>query len=292
MDNKSITYSIIIPHKDKNVTLLTRCLCSIPDDARIQIIVIDDNSQLEKEVFNSLPQFHKAQMDLVFCLQNKGAGNARNLGLEKAEGEWLLFVDADDYFTPNAFNYLFEWAVSNCDIVFFDIDLSENRKGHPYTNYVNDYTGDEKTTIDLKYKTWTPWARMFRTSFILKNNIRFESRIVGNDCFFVLNACHLAQDLKVFKHKLYAYTYNENGLTHAHNTNLNFDLEHMKLFIWRSKFYKKNKLNWLNVGAGIYSHLGKIYRKYGPINELKALWCAIHNKADFVNPLIWKITKK
>lgn len=92
-----INYSIIIPHKNIPV-LLQRCLSSIPRRNDIQVIVVDDNSDLQMVDFSSFPGLEDPFVEVVFTKEGKGAGYARNIGLDKVKGKWLLFIDADDYF--------------------------------------------------------------------------------------------------------------------------------------------------------------------------------------------------
>ena len=88
-------FTIIIPHKDIP-ELLDRCLRSIPHREDIQIIVVDDGSydvDAVKIVEKSFPW-----VLFIYEKNSCGPGVARNRGLEKANGEWIVFADADDYF--------------------------------------------------------------------------------------------------------------------------------------------------------------------------------------------------
>ena len=118
--NTQYTLSLIIPHY-QSFTFLRTCLNSIPNADFIQIIVIDDKSPDWKKFENGLKQdypyvfFHSVP-------KNGGAGAARNLGLQFATGKWLMFADADDYFTSNAFDIIKESFDSKADIVYLEAD--------------------------------------------------------------------------------------------------------------------------------------------------------------------------
>ena len=84
MDN--FKYSIIIPHKN-NPDLLTRCLASIPQRDDLQIVVVDDNSDPSIVDFDNFPIKNDEKNIVVFDKSGKGAGRARNIGVEKASGE-------------------------------------------------------------------------------------------------------------------------------------------------------------------------------------------------------------
>ena len=90
-------YSIIIPHKN-TPELLNRLLNTIPEDDCIQVVVVDDNSNPSLKPLS----FRKnVEVILLDANQSKGAGKARNVGIERAVGKWLLFADSDDFFVEN-----------------------------------------------------------------------------------------------------------------------------------------------------------------------------------------------
>lgn len=106
--NTSYHYSIIIPHKN-TPRLLERCLCSIPTWDEIQIIIIDDNSNSESVDFSHFPGNGRKNTEILFTKEGKGAGYARNIGLSHARGKWIIFADADDFFTADCFTILNEY---------------------------------------------------------------------------------------------------------------------------------------------------------------------------------------
>ena len=77
----SKSFSIIIPHRNCP-SLLQRCLDSIPVREDVQVIVVDDNSDLTIVDFNRFPGFDREDVTIVYTKEGKGAGHARNIGLE------------------------------------------------------------------------------------------------------------------------------------------------------------------------------------------------------------------
>ena len=111
-------YSIVIPHKN-TASLLERLLDSIPWVLSPQVIVVDNNSSDEE-----LQQVEmlRQRFDFLLCHSTGcGAGDARNVGLQQATGQWVLFADSDDYFMPEASNLISAHADDSADIVFFDV---------------------------------------------------------------------------------------------------------------------------------------------------------------------------
>src|SRR5574344_311021 len=94
-----INYTIIIPHKN-TTDLLRKCIDSIPKRNDVQVIIVDDNSDADKVDFEHFPGLNEERTEVYFTKEGKGAGYARNIGLQYAIGKWVVFVDADDYFLP------------------------------------------------------------------------------------------------------------------------------------------------------------------------------------------------
>ena len=113
--NKEINYSFIIPHHN-TPELLKRLVDSIPPRHDVELIIVDDNSDVDKK-----PNISRNDIKLYFIDKDhtKGAGRARNVGLEHAIGKWLIFADADDFFVKNAFCIVREYAYSDADVVYF-----------------------------------------------------------------------------------------------------------------------------------------------------------------------------
>ena len=99
-----IRYSVIIPVYNAEKTI-ERCLKSLTDQNRqdVEIIVVNDGS-----LDNSLEIIEKiASTDLrvkVHSQKNRGVSSARNYGIEKASGEWLTFLDSDDFYVTSPFH--------------------------------------------------------------------------------------------------------------------------------------------------------------------------------------------
>ena len=84
-----IKYSIIIPHK--NIPqLLQRCLDSIPFRGDVQVIVVDDNSDSSIVNFENFPGIKRPNIEVYLTKEGRGAGYARNVGLQHVKGKWIL----------------------------------------------------------------------------------------------------------------------------------------------------------------------------------------------------------
>lgn len=205
--------SVIIPHynsKDRLVILLN----SIPNKEWIEIIVVDDNSQ--EDVFSLEKKFKH----VLFFKSNKkvkGAGSARNFGLEKATGDFFLFADADDYFLEGGFDLIQKHLKLNKDIIYFK-PTSENLKNkatgkrHEFYSCLIDLYIKNERKEDL-FKFDVPWSKLISKKIIRENNVKFDEVIASNDINFSLKVVFYSSDVLCVADKIYCVTESSNSLT-------------------------------------------------------------------------------
>lgn len=217
--NSLIKFSIIIPHK--NIPdLLERCLNSIPDVDDIQVIVVDDNSEPEKGIKCDFAGMLRSNTKFIFNKQSCGAGHARNTGLRQAEGRWLLFADADDFYNDGFYEIICNCYDSGADVVYFSATSVHSQTLLPSTRHLGlekairtyniEYTGSVKK---IKYENWEPWSKMFSRSYIQELGIYFDEIMIGNDIGFVLKAGHFSSKIDVFNFPLYCVTFRDDSLS-------------------------------------------------------------------------------
>ena len=182
-----INFSFIIPHK--NIPdLLQKALDSIPRRNDVEIIVVDDNSDPETTDFSHFPGINDPSVQVVFTKEGKGAGYARNIGLEKASGKWILFCDADDFYTDKISFFLDEYNDSDADIVLWktcsiDFDTGNpSHRGETLNEFVDEgiATGNFSNTLLIS----CPVKGMYSSAFLVRHNIRFNESHWGNDVVF------------------------------------------------------------------------------------------------------------
>ena len=217
-----IMLSIIIPHYN-TPDLLNRLLFSIPDIPQIEVIVIDDNSTLGIDIYNKCKEINKNRNVSFYQndIKKPGAGNARNVGLKYANGEWVTFADADDYYVEGFWDIISAHLNDNCDVVFFSstsikLDTNEESDRHVhYANLVKKFCDDptHENEIKLRCTFWSPCSKIIRRKFIEKNRIKFDGTKHSNDMMFStkvgLNAGVIEADKKV----IYCITESNNSLT-------------------------------------------------------------------------------
>ncbi|WP_108821335.1 glycosyltransferase family 2 protein [Dysgonomonas sp. Marseille-P4361] len=218
-----VTFSIIIPHKN-STKLLDRLLSSIPDVDDIEVIVIDNNStKEEKEKLRSIET--RGNVILLEDDSGLGAGKARNVGLERAKGEWIIFADADDYFSSDMYSLINKYKDTKYDIIYFDTYSIYNESGNEayrhqrYSNLVHDFInkGEEDA---LRYYYTPPWGKMIRRKIVSDNKLVFDEVITSNDIYFSLTSAFRAGSIAACSNVLYIITVTAGSLTNT------FSLKH------------------------------------------------------------------
>jgi len=187
-------YSIIVPYRDK-YDLFVKAVSSIPDRKDIQIIIVDNAPEpLPRE---KIPGKQQAKVVYASSSPTKGAGCARNEGLKHVAGRYMLFLDADDYFTPEAFDSFDKYLNSDYDIVFFkptSLKLSDGTisdRHVKYSSYIDDFIHNN---LDSRLRYWwvAPWSKLFRSDFVKQGAFQFDEIKVSNDSWFSLMTGHYA----------------------------------------------------------------------------------------------------
>ena len=222
-----INYSIIIPHK--NIPeLLRRCLNSIPRRKDIQIVIVDDNSDSDKVNFDKFPGLGDLFTEVVFTKEGKGAGYARNVGLTRATGKWVLFADADDYFTDGLLQCLDRYCKSEYDLIYFGINginadtKRENSRGRKYGKLMYNAIYNKKYDL-YKYKAYVPWGKIIKRSLISENNIKYDETIVANDMMFSKKTAYYAKEIFFDEQKIYTLESRKGSLTGLQSSEAKFD---------------------------------------------------------------------
>jgi len=248
--SKKINYSVIIPHK--NIPkLLQRCLSSIPSREDIQIIVVDDNSDPDIVDFGQFPGLYDPFVEVIFTKEGKGAGYARNVGITKAVGKWLLFADADDFYSHCINDILDEYVNSEADIIYFknnnfilDTHTVTYRHGSIRYNAYIDYWRHtpEKAERLLRYKHLVPWAKIIKKYFIEKKNILFDEVSIANDITFSNLAGLYAEYIYADSRVLYNYTIRNDSIQHG-QLSIEKKLDLVFVFGKRYRFLQKHGIS-------------------------------------------------
>jgi len=173
----------------------------------IEIIAVNDGSSDNSLVI--LGEYAARDFRVrVISQENGGAGKARNTGLDAAQGEFLSFLDADDFFEPDMLENAYNAAVvHNADFSAYQCDFYEEEKNcfsyqswtlrmehlPPYAPFSYRQL---TTNVFCVFVGWA-WDKLFRREFVKKYNLRFQEQRTSNDLLFVFSAIVLAKRIVV-----------------------------------------------------------------------------------------------
>lgn len=206
-----IYYTIIIPHKNIP-NLLARCIDSIPDRKDIQIIVVDDNSDIEKQNFSDYTWIQRNNIEIFYTKEGKGAGYARNYALKYAKGKWIIFADADDFFSPKFNDILNQFINQNFDVIYFKTSSVDSETLLPsnrdilFNTLIDEYLFHKIDSHKLGFGYVSPWGKIYSHELITKKHIRFEEVLTANDLLFTVLITLFQSKIKVTNDILYTIT--------------------------------------------------------------------------------------
>ena len=208
--------SIIIPVYNVGI-YLKECLDSIllqqHDDVEI-ILVNDGSTDNSGEICEEYAREY-AEIS-VFHQENGGVSNARNLGLEKARGEWVSFVDPDDFVGPDYCSFFRSVKGKNYDLVFFSLSIFSKKGGLAEKKMEDKFYADSlsmqegiitlmRNPDNCEYFGFTV-NKFFRQDLIKKNHIRFvENLTYREDELFTLDYCRYISHFFTSSKVLYHY---------------------------------------------------------------------------------------
>lgn len=181
--NASPLVSIIIPIYNRENTL-NRCVNSVlsQDFPNFECILVDDGSTDSSPMICDDYTRQDCRIRTIHK-ENGGVGSARNAGIETAKGEWLFFLDSDDYITFNHLSSLIKLTINTPDIDIVLCSYSNVYSNHsvPYTynnvicttkRQIKDFICSAEIQID------TPWMnRMYRRKIAIDNYLRYDTSL-------------------------------------------------------------------------------------------------------------------
>lgn len=231
-------FTVIIPQKN-SLDTLPRTLESIPVSDRIEIIIADNSeTPITKEDIGVNRDYQ-----LVWAAPARYAGGARNEALKVAHGKWLLFADADDYFTDDAFDEFYKHIDTDADIVFFLIDCYDPKKDihtdrlKMHTDVLRQYLYGDHDEWPLRTRYPSPCAKMIRKQLVDEHNILFDEVLVNNDNYFSGVSSFYAKKINAVDKEVYVYITNTSSVSYI--SSYNVIKQRVDVIIKLNKFLKK-----------------------------------------------------
>ena len=208
-----IKYSFVVPVYNV-AAFMPMCIDSILNQTykKFEVIIVDDGSpdacgqiadEYQKKYPSTVRSIHQ---------NNTGQGGARNHGVEVAKGEFILFVDGDDFVAPNMLEIIERYkSIHDDDILFFEWKtIRERGLPKPETSeYIGYYA-----TLSLAEYVWqqpSPWRKVYKASLFKNRQLRFPERIYYED--LALAPCFVLEvkSIGVIKEQLYYYVQRRNS---------------------------------------------------------------------------------
>ena len=237
----NIDLSIIVPVFNVE-GYLKRALDSIlmqSSPIKYEILLIDDDSTDQSGAICDEYQDNYSNI-FVRHIENNGVSEARNLGISLSRGEYLYFMDSDDFLSDDFFEKICPNLNGEWDVLCFgynEIKETNNTilscRSHSYQHlgllkkeeFRNDFIKLFKT--DMMYNVW---SRIYNKEFILKNNIKFPSKPIGEDTLFNFQVYQQLDNILFIDSTLYNYIAGRSGsaLTSYHPRRIEFQLDELQ----------------------------------------------------------------
>ncbi|WP_051199905.1 glycosyltransferase family 2 protein [Butyrivibrio sp. FCS006] len=209
--------SIIVPAYNVE-KYIERCLESILEQTYqdIEVIVVDDGSH--DGTWEIVGRFMKMDSRIMgYQRENRGVSAARNFALKRASGDYIQFVDADDYISRFAVEKLVNTMESNCadwlNFQYHRVDETENSLDeYDFIIGHNDISGQQGKfeflrDVLMEYRVgYEIWDKLYVTRIIRQNDLKFDENChIGEDLEFNICYSMYANSLVCLKDRLYFY---------------------------------------------------------------------------------------
>ena len=247
--------SIVVPVYNAEKTL-KECLDSLINQTykNLEIILINDGS---KDHSLKICKKYQEKDKRIILIDNKnhGVSYTRNVGIEKSTGDFIMFVDSDDYIDINMIKEMLNYQKTNnadlvqCNLLYFD----STRKYIPYSNMntveINNLTDITNSLISINYLNCVNkgifgpvrciGGKIYRTSIIKNNNIKFDNKIyIFEDGIFNLKYYKYANKINLINKPYYKYRQSETSTSYRYNKD---QLKQYDLIFDNLKEYKELK---------------------------------------------------
>lgn len=270
----AIKVSVVLPTYNAE-KYLRKCVESIINQTLkdIEIIIVNDGSkdksyEIAKEIQNIDNRI------IIINQENKGISEARNAGLKIANGEYIAFIDSDDWVEKEMFFNMYNYAnANNCDVVQcnYTIRSDESYKNIKSTIPTNRLLNREEINthikeqlIEGKLSTYV-WDKIYKVSFLKENDLYFENIKRFEDWYFIMDVTSKMERFLILSDSFYNYRVNEGSLSRRYYDNyeelvINLQkkkYEYMKLWDMEDDIYLSKSAK--NLGDDILNIINYIF---------------------------------
>lgn len=224
MKNYAGLVSVIIPCYN-NAKYLKKCIDSVLNQtySNFEVIIVDDGSDDNPE--SIICQYSDSRIKPIILLPHNGVSASRNEGIEHSKGEYIIFIDGDDWIEPDHIACLVESSVdSQCSMILMSVDYPDHSESKSTKALsCHSFAGFSKDKFHLLFEDYllsSPCNKLYRSELINKFNIRFDPSIsYAEDLLFNLEYFSVIQTAVIKNSTTYHYVkHSISGTTRFHKT--------------------------------------------------------------------------
>ena len=290
MDNHDIKVSVVMPIYNAG-DYLTRAIGDVLRQSLTELELICVNDGSTDNSLSIIKSFMKKDQRIkLINQQNAGTSVARNVGIEAAVGQYIIFLDADDFYEKDLLKLLYEAAEKdNLDVAVARFDIYNDNQNkfslpmeEPHSGIFVDGSVSSKNEYPdfiLSSTTGYVWNKLFRTTFVKNMELAFDPELyVFEDVCFVCSALALAERVaKIDDILIHHRVYSEQSrarLFRKYYSQVPVVYKKLKDFLMKRGLYIPLKKGYLNFSAG------RCYRIYNLLwdDGKERLWNLLHEE--------------
>ena len=302
--------SIVVPIYNKE-KYLKKCIESILTQTYkdIELILVDDGSK--DDSLKICKEYEADERVKIISKENGGVSTARNVGIEYAAGDKIVFIDADDYVDKDYINNLAKYDDDLVVCGYLSDSNNNISKEEGYNELLVSKTEIDKNILNKKYTKLlvTPYLKLFRKRIINDNQIVFNEKMsFGEDACFVFNYISNCESVRFIDYCGYYNVIIEGTLSRKYINNIEEQIELLNNEInkingpddmkdyWLFRNYKLILFNEKNSNYKTFKNKLKLYQKLNVNNKFfskadKVILTLLNNKLYYVIYVIYKYIK-
>lgn len=279
-------YTVIIPHYNSN-GLVARTLDSIPKRDDIQVIVVDDLST-ERSIDNIAKDKKYRHISFIIGDEKLTTGGARNEGIKRANGKYLLFSDSDDIFVQDAFNTFDNAIKTEKDFYMFKVTSFIEGTNNEGTRHVYMNKGMYNKKGIAKYlNNNQPVAKLVKKKLVHNNQIWFSETIGGDDMVFSAKVALYASTKEFIQEIVYSISQGNDSVTSSVDSviKLSFIKEEIKRLLVIKEFNKRIFFKYI----ALNNQLMNFYELHKQRRDLRDLTFQYFNEIPLIIRILYSI---